>query len=1287
MLWDSGSTLSFITFEYAKKLKLQGKPIRLEIASIGGITKYINSMQYSLYIKDERGIKVPIDVLGIDVISKSRINAVIQDINKFFPWIDKNRIRYPWKGNIESLIGFDYAAHHPTCIDSIGHVVLLENRFGYTVAGSHGPLKGRFDSKGIVKHATVLHSNGNLDAFYSVENLGINCVPRCGACKCGECHAGGKNMSLKEEQEYILIESKITFQEKKGRYIASYPWIKNPGELPDNRSLVYAMLVSIEKRLMKNSNYAMLYRRQVDDMIERKVARKLEEKELLEYKKAKFYISHFAVMKPDSKTTPCRIVFNSSKKYLGHSLNDYLAKGPSLLKQLLGILLRFRLGRVGFIGDISKMFHSVDIPVEDQMTHLFLWRDMVTNKCPDTYAITVVNFGDRPSSTIAQIALKKTAVKGKEISKKASEIILNNSYMDDISGSVDTIEEAETVTRDMSQILLDGGFRIKEWFISRSNNKNVTPDDQKIVQKILNTEPGTETEKVLGLSWNTQNDMLFFMPKSNISKINEEKINKRCILARINSIFDPLGLLSPVTVKAKILLRRIWGLEPKVDWDDTLPTEIKESWHKLFNEISGIYDLTFDRAITPDGAMNNAPTLIIFSDGSREAYGAVAYCRWEMESGFSSLFIIAKNRIAPLKMIDIVRLELCGALLSVRIRSYIEKEMGLQFRKVYHLVDSQIVKAMVDKASYGFNTFTGNRIGEIHQMSSAEEWYWISGKDNVADMITRGCEPSKLGVGSIWQNGPKFLALPEDQWPINKETDVKEIPERRRCEFTGMAYSKEEGFVGPMDSEDTLIKRIDINRFSKLKLLIHTTARILKLYKRFKKNGVNEAKIKPEDIHDAEILWIKEAQASMQQEVMKGKYIKLQPKISDGVIVVGGRTERWMEATWNRQNFILLPNEHKLSRLIAVDEHFKGGHLGCAATVSRIRSKYWIVGVRKVVNTIINNCVQCKIKFKRVSEQIMSPLPLERIKPSPPFLNVGIDYFGPYAIRGEVQKRTRGKGYGVLITCLSCRAVHVDIAHDYSTNGFMQVYRRFIALRGSPQKIYSDQGTCLIGASNELKDIVKNVDWVEVQSYGLKEGTTWTFSPASAPWYNGATEALVKSVKRALNAMIGENVMTFSEMQTAFMEAGQLVNQRPIGRHPSHPDEGSYLCPNDLILGRASTHVPQGPFKDRSNVKFRLDFVERLVQCFWKRWIREVFPSLVVSPKWHTERRNLHKGDVVLIEDANAIRGIWKMGIITEAIMSQDGKVRRAKVAYKNNGELVVERPVQKLIVLVPVDQ
>ncbi len=183
-------------------------------------------------------------------------------------------------------------------------------------------------------------------------------------------------------------------------------------------------------------------------------------------------------------------------------------------------------------------------------------------------------------------------------------------------------------------------------------------------------------------------------------------------------------------------------------------------------------------------------------------------------------------------------------------------------------------------------------------------------------------------------------------------------------------------------------------------------------------------------------------------------------------------------------------------------------------------------------------------------------------------------------------------------------------------------------------------------------------------------GTEWNFSPASAPWYNGAVESLVKSTKKALTISMGESVLSFSQLQTRMFEAAELVNQRPIGNHPTDPSDGVYLSPNDLLLGRASSSIPQGPFQERSSNRFRFDFVQQIVNSFWKRWVREVFPNLVMCPKWHTERRNLQKGDIVLIQDDNALRGKWKKAVVDEATMSSDGKVRHVIVRYRTPGNI-----------------
>ena len=152
-------------------------------------------------------------------------------------------------------------------------------------------------------------------------------------------------------------------------------------------------------------------------------------------------------------------------------------------------------------------------------------------------------------------------------------------------------------------------------------------------------------------------------------------------------------------------------------------------------------------------------------------------------------------------------------------------------------------------------------------------------------------------------------------------------------------------------------------------------------------------------------------------------------------------------------------------------------------------------------------------------------------------------------------------------------------------------------------------------------------------------------------------------------------------------ESAQLVNQRPIGRHPTNPDDGSYLCPNDLLMGRSTPETPQGPFQEKCSLNHRLQFIQQVVDSFWKKWSREVFPNLVLEPKWHTERRNLQPGDVVKLQDSNLVRGKWRLGVVNKVLDSKDGRVRNVEVRYKNDQtNVLVKRPVQRLIVIVPVE-
>ena len=496
-------------------------------------------------------------------------------------------------------------------------------------------------------------------------------------------------------------------------------------------------MFSTEKRLLKDQEHAHIYNGQIESLLDRKAARTVTEQELAQYQGPVYYISHFGVRNEHSKSTPYRLVFNSSAKFRGNSLNDFLAKGPSLLNKLIGILIRFREGKHAFIGDVAKMYHAIDIPLRDQMTHLFLWRNLQLDQASQTYAMTAVNMGDKPSATIAQIALRKTAEEADESHPIAARIIIKKSYMDDIPASTSSVEESDRLTEEIGEILLKRGFKIKEWIFSGCNDaKPIAMGEEN------QTKDESSKERVLGIQWDPKNDTLEYPFNC---RLTTTAITKRMMFSIINKIYDPPGLLTPFTANLKMLMRRVWGSKKKVDWDDQVPEDIQIDWDRLITAMKETEKLVFRRSITPIDAVGK-PILAVFSDGSEDAFGTAAYIRWKTEKGFSSELFAAKSRLAPLQVINIVRLELCGAVLGTRLRATIEKELELEFEKVFHFTDSEIVKAMINRESYGFNSFAENRIREIQTASNKEEWRWIPGKPyiNVSDLTTRGVDPADL---------------------------------------------------------------------------------------------------------------------------------------------------------------------------------------------------------------------------------------------------------------------------------------------------------------------------------------------------------------------------------------------------------------------------------------------------------------------------------------------------------------------------------------------------------------
>ena len=179
-------------------------------------------------------------------------------------------------------------------------------------------------------------------------------------------------------------------------------------------------------------------------------------------------------------------------------------------------------------------------------------------------------------------------------------------------------------------------------------------------------------------------------------------------------------------------------------------------------------------------------------------------------------------------------------------------------------------------------------------------------------------------------------------------------------------------------------------------------------------------------------------------------------------------------------------------------------------------------------------------------------------------------------------------------------------------------------------------------------------------------------------------------MKKSLKIAVGEQVLTFSEIQTVLFEVASLVNSRPIGRHPTAIEVGAYLSPNDLLLGRSTRKTPAGPFNLTTNKYMRHRLLQKIGETFWQRWTEDFFPSLIVQQKWHTRHRNLLIGDIVMIQDSGKIKGKWRLGKVVKADpSSRDGLVRQVEIMYKNpesKSFIKVMRAVQRVVVISPID-
>ncbi|MCG7868682.1 MAG: hypothetical protein JAY74_20210, partial [Candidatus Thiodiazotropha taylori] len=472
---------------------------------------------------------------------------------------------------------------------------------------------------------------------------------------------------IDEQMALSKVKQSVTYAQQ--MYRVCVPWKCDDPVLPNNYKMALNRLENTEKRLKRSPEISQAYSGCINKYIEKGYVRKLAENE---HSATRWFLPHFPVLRPDKETTKTRIVFDAAAKFEEMSLNDQIYQGPKLQRELFDVLLRLRRLPIAIVCDIEEMYLRIGIADCDKPYHRFLWREMDQSRSPDVYEFDRVVFGVNSSPFQAQFVLRHHAQEFQQKFPMAAETILQSNYMDDSMDSVLNEEQGVRLYQELSSLLTHAGMHARKWLSNSQEVIHEIPIKDRKSEVDLDTEQ-LPSAKTLGVWWSANHDTFTFRENA---PGNDMRYTKRNFLKKIASLFDPLGLLAPFTVRAKMLLQDMWTAG--LDWDEEMSESLTKEAQDWFRELPYLKRLQIPRCLQEKTKTVNAIALHTFVDASENAYGAVVYARYSYEDGsLSSNIVAAKTRVAPTIATSIPRLELMGAVVGVRMAKRISATLDI----------------------------------------------------------------------------------------------------------------------------------------------------------------------------------------------------------------------------------------------------------------------------------------------------------------------------------------------------------------------------------------------------------------------------------------------------------------------------------------------------------------------------------------------------------------------------------------------------------------------------------
>ena len=1234
-LLDTGAGSSYISSELARRL--EKRPVRVDHKQIETMLRTVTTKieVYDVQLSNSRdSFSFNVEVSKVDKpVLISLPNPHYDDIIKQYPHLKEVQMEDADTKDylpVHVILGAaEYVkikTRRSVCIGKPGEPVAEYTYFGWTImAGGN--------EKGSSHMMFTRSSEADYINLCSLDVLGIK-----------------EESNNKEEEVYHEFKDQLG-RSAEGWYETNIIWKDNKDELRSNKIGSMARLKNMLRRLRKDPVLYQQYDQIIRDQLMEGIVERVRKDEP---KGREFYLPHRPVIKETAKTTKVRIVYDASAREndKSPSLNDVTEVGPSLQKNLWKVLVRNRMCPIVLTGDMKQAFLQIRIREEDRDALRFHWVKSMDSDEIETLRFTRAIFGLGQSPFLLNGTVQEHLNTSKKVYPDKTvciQEIEESLYVDDLVTGGTTIDEVMNLKETAIRIFGDAKFELHKW---QSNNKALEDQNETVhndtshAKQELGTAP-TEC-KILGVSWNKQSDT--FRVNLNLPRQRE---TKRGMLKFLASIFDPLGLISPVMLHGKDLYRV--ACDAKLSWDQTLPEALEKQWRKWLESLPQHYEVP--RSIISYESKIRTIELHAFADASLKGVSAVIYAVIDQRERKSQGLLVSKSRLSK-KGLSIPRLELVAAHIAANLMENVRNALhNYQISKCYGWSDSLIVLFWL-KQKQGYKQFVSNRVQKINQKAYIE-WRHVPTQENPADIGSRGCKGTDLKES--WTSGPSWLQ-DQDQWPYNIATEASEGTETERKRMT-------EIFKTAINLDNDIAHQL-LSKFN-----LKKTLRILSWINRFnlnchisQKSKRKQGPLTTEEIKLQLNKMIKKYQHHFEQDQSFEEIEEILnlKKSSQDLYECHGRI--------TGDYPIFIPNATLLAEKMVENSHYQTIHGGVGLTMTKVRSNYWIPRLRQITKNVIKRCHGCK-RFRATPyvPPIPGQLPSDRTKGHRAFQVIGLDYAGPIVYKRK--NRSSKSAYILLITCSLSRAVHLELVESQKLEEFTKCFKRFVARRGRPQKIYSDNAKTFQAASNWLKSIMKSEKF---QDYLAENNITWQFNLSRAPWWGGQFERMVGLMKQCLYKSTGKANLSWNELEEVLFDIESNLNNRPLS-YLEDDIQFPVLTPNTLAFGEEKHVLEEDIDFMEGDLRKRAKYIKKCKENLWNRWKNEYLKSLRERHNMKVKRGNhppLAVGDVVIIKGDERNRRFWRIGIIDKLIEGKDGIVRVVKLRC---GKTNLERAVQHL--------